>query len=69
MGLRSGLYCVGCCWALMVLMFVAGAMNIIWMVFLAVYILAEKLMPGGRRFSLLSGMIMIGWGLWMLAPL
>lgn len=69
MGLRSGLYCVGCCWALMVLMFVAGAMNIIWMVLLAIYILAEKMIPGGRRFSRISGMIMIGWGLWMLAPL
>ena len=63
MGLRSGIYCVGCCWAIMVLMFVAGVMNIFWMAVLAVFILAEKLIPWGRRFSQLSGFLMIAWGL------
>ena len=63
MGLRSGLYCVGCCWALMVLMFVAGAMNIVWMAILAIYILVEKLIPWGRRFSRIAGFLMIVWGI------
>jgi predicted metal-binding membrane protein len=69
MGLRSGMYCVGCCWALMVLMFVAGAMNIIWMVVLAVFILVEKLIPWGRRFSQISGFLMIAWGIWIFSRL
>ena len=66
MGLRSGIYCVGCCWAIMVLMFVAGVMNIFWMAVLAVFILAEKLIPWGRRFSKLSGYFLIAWGIWVL---
>jgi predicted metal-binding membrane protein len=65
MGLRSGVYCVGCCWALMVLMFVAGVMNVIWMAALAIFVLFEKLAPGGRRFSQLSGLLMIAWGVWI----
>jgi len=66
MGLRSGMYCVGCCWALM---FVAGAMNIIWMAVLAVFILVEKLIPWGRRFSQISGFLMIAWGVWIFSHL
>jgi len=65
MGLRSGMYCVGCCWALMVLMFVAGGMNMLWMAGLALFVLIEKLAPGGRRFSRLSGLLMIAWGIWI----
>jgi predicted metal-binding membrane protein len=65
MGLRSGMYCVGCCWAIMVLMFVVGVMNIIWMAVLAVFILAEKLIPWGRRFSQVSGIFFIAWGIWV----
>ena len=66
MGLRSGIYCVGCCWAIMVLMFVAGVMNIFWMVLLAVFILTEKMIPWGHRFSQFSGGVMIAWGIWVL---
>lgn len=47
LGLRQGLYCVGCCWALMGLMFVFGVMNLAWMALLTVLILVEKL-AGGR---------------------
>ena len=65
MGLRSGIYCVGCCWAIMVLMFVAGVMNVFWMAILAIFILAEKLIPWGRRFSQLSGYFLIAWGIWV----
>lgn len=69
MGLRSGMYCVGCCWAIMVLMFVAGAMNIIWMAVLALFILVEKLMPWERRFSQISGVLMVAWGIWIFSRL
>lgn len=69
MGLRSGTYCVGCCWALMVLMFVAGAMNVFWMAVLALFILVEKLIPWGRRFSQTSGVVMIAWGIWIFTRL
>lgn len=65
MGLKSGFYCVGCCWALMVLMFVAGAMNVIWMALLALYILVEKLIPWGRQFTQIAGVAMVVWGIGM----
>ncbi len=42
MGLRHGLYCAGCCWALMLLLFVAGVMNPVWIVFLTVAVALEK---------------------------
>ena len=42
MGLRHGLYCAGCCWALMLLLFVAGVMNPVWIVFLTVVVALEK---------------------------
>ena len=42
MGLRHGLYCTGCCWALMLLLFVTGAMNPFWIVFLTIVIALEK---------------------------
>ncbi len=48
MGLRHGLYCAGCCWALMLLLFVAGVMNPVWIVFLTVLVALEKwpVLPG-----------------------
>ncbi|MDE0334182.1 MAG: DUF2182 domain-containing protein, partial [Defluviicoccus sp.] len=42
MGLKHGLYCAGCCWALMLLLFVAGVMNPVWIVFLTVVVALEK---------------------------
>ena len=42
MGLRHGLYCAGCCWALMLLLFAAGVMNPVWIVFLTVVVALEK---------------------------
>ena len=46
LGLRHGIYCIGCCWALMILLFVAGVMNLLWIAALATLVLAEKLIPG-----------------------
>src|SRR5690348_11228538 len=47
LGLRHGLYCIGCCWALMLLLFVGGVMNIAWIAGLAALVLAEKLWSRG----------------------
>src|SRR5260221_12683526 len=46
MGLRHGAYCVGCCWFLMGLLFVAGVMNLLWIALLSVFVLLEKTIPG-----------------------
>ncbi|MGE5337550.1 MAG: DUF2182 domain-containing protein [Gemmatimonadota bacterium] len=47
MGAEHGLYCVGCCWALMLLLFVAGVMNLLWVALIAGFVLVEKLLPAG----------------------
>jgi len=67
MGLAHGAYCVGCCWALMLLMFVGGVMNLLWMVLLTVVILAEKITPPGSWLPRIAGTTLIGWGGWVLA--
>lgn len=69
MGASHGLYCLGCCWFLMSLMFVAGVMNLLWMALIAAYILIEKLIPAGRvgnGFSWLTGFVLVVVGFWML---
>ncbi len=66
MGLRHGVFCMGCCWALMLLMFVGGVMNLAWMALLAVYMLLEKVIPHGQQFSRASGLMLIMVGGWIL---
>ncbi len=66
MGLSHGAYCVGCCWALMLLMFVSGVMNLLWMAVLVVLILAEKITPPNFWLSRIVGMVLVTWGGWML---
>lgn len=63
MGIDHGLYCVGCCWLLMLLLFVVGIMNLLWVAGLAVYVLLEKLVPGERVFAGLTGAALTGGGL------
>jgi predicted metal-binding membrane protein len=65
MGLRHGLYCVGCCWPLMALLFVGGVMNILWIAALAIFVLVEKIMPGGQRLSQVAGAILVAAGAWL----
>ena len=65
MGFRHGILCVACCWLLMGLMFVAGVMNLLWAAALTVYVLMEKVGPGGHRISRVAGLLSIGWGAWM----
>jgi predicted metal-binding membrane protein len=66
MGLLHGLFCLGCCWVLMVLLFYAGIMNLWWIGGLAVYVLLEKLAPAGHRLGRYTGGLLILWGAWVL---
>ena len=63
MGLRHGLFCVGCCWVLMALLFVGGVMNLLWIALIAGLVLFEKLAPHGDRFGRLIGLALAGAGL------
>ena len=55
MGLRHGAYCVGCCWALMALLFVVGVMNLLWIAIIAIFVMAEKVLPGGPLIGRIAG--------------
>jgi predicted metal-binding membrane protein len=67
LGLRHGLYCVGCCWALMLLLFVVGVMNLAWIAALMLYVLAEKLLPEGQLLARLAGIAAVVVGARLLA--
>lgn len=60
-GLDHGAFCVGCCWALMLLMFVVGSGNLGWMLALAAIMAAEKNLPGGRKLSAPLGVALLAW--------
>lgn len=62
MGLRHGLFCLGCCWAVMVLLFVGGLMNMLWVAALALFVFVEKAIPAGRRLGQAGGVVLILWG-------
>src|SRR5262252_7441200 len=62
MGLRHGAYCIGCCWALMALLFVGGVMNVLWIAGLALVVLLEKLTPFGRWVARAAGVACIVTG-------
>jgi predicted metal-binding membrane protein len=66
MGLDHGAYCLGCCWAVMALLFAAGVMNLLWVAGLSLFVLAEKLAP--RQVSRAGGAAMVAAGVWMLWP-
>jgi predicted metal-binding membrane protein len=66
MGLSHGLYCLGCCWVLMGLLFYGGVMELRWIAGLALYVAAEKLIPAGNRLSRFTGLLLVGWGAWTL---
>lgn len=63
MGLRLGGYCLGCCWALMLLGFVGGAMDIVWMGFATLFMVVEKLRGVGRFVSAPAGLLLTASGL------
>jgi predicted metal-binding membrane protein len=64
MGLRHGSYCLGCCWALMLVLFVVGVMDLRWVAALTVFILLEKTGRGGLYVARAGGVLMIMAGVW-----
>ena len=62
LGLLHGAYCVGCCWALMILLFAVGVMNLGWIAALTLLVAAEKLLPGGRIVSRAAAVALLVWG-------
>jgi len=68
MGIRHGVFCVGCCWALMLILFAVGVMNILWILLIAGFVLLEKIVPvKPARFRMASGLVFFLWGLGLLA--
>ena len=59
LGLRHGIFCVGCCWSLMLLMFVVGVGSLAWMLVLAVVMAIEKNLSWGRRLTLPLGVVLL----------
>ncbi len=66
MGLRHGSYCIGCCWALMAMLFVLGVMNLWWIAGVAAIVLLEKLIPSRWLSRLLGGSLAL-WGIALIA--
>jgi predicted metal-binding membrane protein len=66
MGFEHGLYCLGCCWVLMALLFAGGIMSLVWMAAITVFVLAEKLFPAGRRIARAAGVALLGSALYLL---
>tara|TARA_R110002073_G_scaffold229938_1_gene390868 strand:+ start:1486 stop:2307 length:822 start_codon:yes stop_codon:yes gene_type:complete len=62
MGLHHGWFCIGCCWVLMLIMFVGGTMNVMTMALLTVFIVAERVLPAGPWVARIPGLLLIGWG-------
>ena len=62
MGFRHGLWCVGCCWLLMLLLFVGGVMNVAWIAALTLLVLVEKIAPGGGAAGKVAGGLLLAWG-------
>lgn len=72
LGAAHGLFCVGCCWALMLLMFAVGAGSLVWMFVLAAVMAVEKNVSWGRRAARPVGVALLAWGaalLWLVRPL
>jgi predicted metal-binding membrane protein len=66
MGVEHGAYCLGCCWALMAVLFVVGVMNLLWVAGIAGFVFAEKLLPGGVWIGRVGGGAMVGVGIFLL---
>lgn len=67
LGMIHGQYCLGCCWALMTLLFVTGVMNLKWILLMSIFIMLEKRLKKGEKFGQLSGIafIILGISLWI----
>jgi predicted metal-binding membrane protein len=67
MGLRHGVYCLGCCWALMCVLFAVGVMNLLWVAGLTGLVLVEKIGPQNGVVTRLGGAALILFGIVMMA--
>jgi predicted metal-binding membrane protein len=67
LGLKHGVYCVGCCWSLMALLFVVGVMDLVWMAVLSIWVLLEKIFPRPGVMTRLSGFALLITGIIFLA--
>jgi predicted metal-binding membrane protein len=59
MGIEHGIFCLGCCWLLMALLFVGGVMNLTWVALIATFVLLEKVVPRGETVGRLGGIMLI----------
>jgi predicted metal-binding membrane protein len=66
-GARHGVFCLGCCWMLMALLFVGGIMNLAWIAGIALIVLLEKTLPWGGWMERATGIVLIAWGSLVLA--
>lgn len=66
LGFLHGGYCVGCCWALMAVLFVTGVMSLAWIAALMIVVLLEKVIPHGRAFARLTGVAAAAGGAWLI---
>jgi predicted metal-binding membrane protein len=62
MGIAHGTYCLGCCWALMCVLFVVGVMNLVWVAAMTIFVLAEKIAPAGMFVPQVAGIAMMASG-------
>ena len=69
MGLRHGAFCMGCCWVLMALLFVAGVMNLFWVAVIALFVMAEKILAKGELLGHIAGIALVMAGVAMMAHL
>lgn len=63
MGIQNGIYCLGCCWILMILLFVSGIMNILWIAIITLFVLIEKVLPSVKVISFIAGFALIAYGI------
>jgi predicted metal-binding membrane protein len=63
LGAEHGAYCVGCCWALMVVLVVAGAMGLVWVIAIGLAVAAEKLLPAGQWLGRVGGIALVVAGI------
>jgi predicted metal-binding membrane protein len=66
-GLTHGAYCLGCCWALMLVLLAAGVMNLVWMAVIAAVITVEKVLPRGEVLAQVIGALLLVVGVLLLA--
>jgi len=65
LGVEHGTHCLGCCWALMLILFAGGVMNLVVILALTAWVLIEKLAPFGERTATASGVLLLAVAIWM----